>query len=95
LGRRDRDLRFLRFRSCPPSFFLALAGGADAVSGIFRLTIWNQTIPDDLRGRLAAIEMVSYMSGPMLGHLEAGLAAAAFGLRAFHRVSVACCAWSG
>ncbi len=66
----------------PASFFLALAGGADAVSGIFRSTMWNQTIPDNLRGRLAGIEMVSYMSGPMLGHLEAGMAAAAFGVRA-------------
>ncbi len=66
----------------PAVFFLALAGGADAVSGIFRSTMWNQTIPDHLRGRLAGIEMVSYMSGPMLGHLEAGMAAAAFGVRA-------------
>jgi len=66
----------------PASFFLALAGGADAISGIFRSTMWNQTIPDNLRGRLAGIEMVSYMSGPMLGHLEAGMAAAAFGVRA-------------
>jgi len=66
----------------PALFFLALAGGADCVSGIFRLTMWNQTIPDALRGRLAAIEMVSYMSGPLLGHLEAGAVAAAFGVRA-------------
>ena len=66
----------------PATFFLAVAGGADAVSGIFRSTMWNQTIPDHLRGRLAGIEMVSYMSGPMLGHLEAGMAAAAFGVRA-------------
>jgi MFS family permease len=65
----------------PAAFFLALAGGADAISGIFRSTMWNQTIPDHLRGRLAGIEMVSYMSGPMLGNLEAGLAASAFGLR--------------
>ncbi|MEO8360277.1 MAG: MFS transporter [Vicinamibacteria bacterium] len=65
----------------PATFCLALAGGADAISGIFRSTMWNQTIPDHLRGRLAGIEMVSYMSGPMLGHLESGLAAAAFGLR--------------
>jgi MFS family permease len=66
----------------PAVFFLAVAGGADAVSGIFRTTMWNQTIPDNLRGRLAGIEMVSYMSGPMLGHVEAGLAASAFGVRA-------------
>jgi MFS family permease len=66
----------------PALFCLALAGGADAVSAIFRSTLWNQTIPDVLRGRLAGIEMVSYMSGPLLGHVEAGLVAAAFGVRA-------------
>jgi MFS family permease len=66
----------------PALIGLAVAGGADCVSGIFRLTMWNQTIPDTLRGRLAAIEMVSYMSGPLLGHVEAGAAAALFGVRA-------------
>ena len=66
----------------PSLFFLALAGGADMVSGIFRMTMWNQTIPDTLRGRLAGIEMVSYMSGPLLGHAEAGAVAALFGVRA-------------
>jgi MFS family permease len=66
----------------PALFFLALAGGADAVSGIFRMTLWNQTIPDALRGRLAGIEMVSYMSGPLLGHVEAGVVAAAFSVQA-------------
>ncbi|HEY5906529.1 MAG TPA: MFS transporter [Vicinamibacteria bacterium] len=62
----------------PALAFLALAGGADAVSGMFRMTMWNQTIPDALRGRLAGIEMVSYMSGPLLGHVEAGAVAALF-----------------
>jgi len=61
---------------------LAVAGAADAISGIFRITMWNQTIPDALRGRLASIEMVSYSSGPLLGHVEAGAVAAAFGVRA-------------
>jgi MFS family permease len=61
---------------------LAVAGGADAVSGIFRMTMWNQTIPDALRGRLASIEMVSYSSGPLLGNVEAGAVAAAFGVQA-------------
>lgn len=56
----------------PALALLALAGGADAVSGLYRMTMWNQTIPDALRGRLASIEMVSYMSGPLLGHVEAG-----------------------
>jgi MFS family permease len=61
--------------------FLAIAGGADCVSGIFRMTIWNQTIPDRLRGRLASIEMVSYLTGPYLGNAEAGLVASLVGLR--------------
>lgn len=60
--------------------FLVLAGAADGVSGIFRMTIWNQTIPASLRGRTAAIEMVSYLSGPYLGNVEAGFAARLMGL---------------
>ena len=52
------------------------------ISGIFRGTLWNQTIPDRLRGRLAGIEQVSYSSGPLLGNLESGIAAALFGVRA-------------
>ena len=51
------------------------------VSGLFRMTIWNQTIPDRLRGRLAGVEQISYLSGPLLGHLEAGLVAALWGVR--------------
>jgi MFS family permease len=58
---------------------LALAGAADMVSGLFRMTIWNQTIPDNLRGRLAGVEMISYMTGPLLGNARAGVAAASFG----------------
>jgi MFS family permease len=54
---------------------LALAGAADLVSGLFRGIIWNQTIPDHLRGRLAGIEMLSYTSGPTLGNLESGVVA--------------------
>jgi MFS family permease len=60
---------------------LALAGAADMVSGLFRVTVWNQTIPDALRGRLASIEMVSYSSGPLLGHVESGAMAALTGVR--------------
>ena len=60
--------------------FLALAGAFDAISGIFRSIMWNQTIPNEYRGRLAGIEMISYLSGPKLGDTEAGLIAAAFGV---------------
>lgn len=56
--------------------FLALAGASDMVSGLFRMAIWNTTIPDHLRGRLAGIEMISYSSGPTLGNVEAGALAA-------------------
>jgi MFS family permease len=61
---------------------LAAAGAADMVSGIFRMSIWNRTIPDHLRGRLASIELLSYTSGPLLGNAEAGAAASLVGLRA-------------
>jgi MFS family permease len=54
---------------------LAVAGGADMVSGIFRGTVWHQTIPDDRRGRLAGIEMLSYSFGPLGGQARAGIVA--------------------
>jgi MFS family permease len=58
-------------------FFLAVAGGADMVSVLFRGAIWNQTIPDHLRGRLAGIELLSYTIGPLLGQLRAASMASA------------------
>jgi MFS family permease len=66
---------------------LALAGAADMVSGVFRGTIWNETIPNELRGRLAGIEMISYLTGPLIGNTRAGFMADAWG------VSVA--VWAG
>ena len=60
---------------------LAAAGASDMVSGLFRMTIWNQTIPSHLRGRLAGVEMISYMTGPLLGNARAGWVASLFGLR--------------
>ena len=59
----------------------ALAGAADMVSGIFRSTIWNQTIPEAMRGRLAGIEMLSYSLGPLGGQVRAGLVADAWSVR--------------
>jgi MFS family permease len=61
--------------------FLLLAGYADMVSGVFRQTIWNQTIPSHLRGRLAGIEMISYLSGPMLGNTQLGVLSSAIGIQ--------------
>lgn len=51
---------------------LAVAGAADMVSAIYRQTIWNQTIPNELRGRLSGLEMISYSTGPLLGNARAG-----------------------
>ncbi|MFF0450376.1 MFS transporter [Streptomyces sp. NPDC004609] len=60
---------------------LALAGAGDTVSGLGRSTIWNQTIPDELRGRLAGIEVLSYSVGPQLGQVRAGAMAGWTGTR--------------
>ena len=56
--------------------FLTLAGASDMVSGIFRSTMWNQTIPDNFRGRLAGIELLSYSIGPLAGQMRAASMAA-------------------
>jgi MFS family permease len=61
--------------------FLALSGAADMISGVFRGTVWNQTIPDQMRGRLAGIEMLSYSLGPLGGQVRAGLVADAWSVR--------------
>jgi MFS family permease len=61
--------------------FLIAAGYADMVSAVFRQTIWNQTIPDELRGRLAGLEMISYLSGPMLGNTQLGVLSSALGVQ--------------
>lgn len=54
---------------------LAAAGGSDMVSGVFRMTIWNTTIPDSHRGRVGGITLANVASGPAVGDLEAGLVA--------------------
>jgi MFS family permease len=61
---------------------LAIAGGFDELSAIFRGRIWYETIPDGLRGRLGGIEQVSYSTGPLLGDLESGVVASLASVRA-------------
>jgi MFS family permease len=61
--------------------FLTVGGAFDMVSGIFRGAMWNQTIPDELRGRLAGIELLSYSVGPQLGQTWVGGVAAWKGVR--------------
>ncbi|HEY4079438.1 MAG TPA: MFS transporter [Burkholderiaceae bacterium] len=70
---------------------LAVAGAADMVSGVFRGTIWNQTIPNTLRGRLAGIEMISYLTGPLVGNARAGFMADAWGVSAAVWIGGAIC----
>ncbi|WP_354639961.1 MFS transporter [Kitasatospora camelliae] len=60
---------------------LALAGGADQISGIARSTLWNQSIPDGVRGRMAGVELLSYSVGPQLGQVRAGGMAGLVGAR--------------
>jgi MFS family permease len=60
---------------------LAVAGAGDMLSGLGRATIWNQTIPEELRGRLAGIEVLSYSVGPQLGQVRAGTMAGWTGTR--------------
>ena len=55
---------------------LAVAGAADVVSAVFRGTILQQSVPDDLRGRLSAVNILVVTGGPRLGDFEAGAVAA-------------------
>ena len=75
---------------------LVLAGAADMISGLFRMIMWNQTIPDHLRGRLAGIEMLSYSVGPLGGQVRAGVTADLWTVRgAFVSGGLACVAGVG
>lgn len=58
---------------------LALAGWADVVSAVFRNTILQMAVPDNLRGRLSALQIAVVQGGPRLGDMESGSVAAGFG----------------
>ncbi len=59
-------------------FFLAIAGGADVISAVFRNTVQQIVVPDGLRGRLGALNILIVTGGPRLGDLEGGLVASVF-----------------
>jgi len=61
--------------------FFALAGAFDTLSGLFRGTLWNQTIPDAMRGRMAGIEMLSYTLGPLGAQVRSGIMGDLMGVR--------------
>ena len=52
--------------------FLALAGGSDAISSVFRQTILQSATPDQMRGRLQGVFIVVVAGGPRLGDLALG-----------------------
>ena len=57
---------------------LAVAGGADMVSAVFRSTVLQVNVPDDLRGRLSGVHTLVVVGGPRIGDVEAGVVASAF-----------------
>jgi len=57
-------------------FLLSLAGAADMISAVFRGTILQLGVPDDLRGRLSALHILVVTGGPRLGDFESGSVAA-------------------
>lgn len=54
---------------------LAGAGAADMVSSILRGQILQLTTPDELRGRISAVNAMFVIGGPMLGQFESGVVA--------------------
>jgi hypothetical protein len=62
-------------------FCLALSGAADALSMVVRQTLRQLLTPDELRGRMTAVNMIFFIGGPQLGEFEAGVVARAFGPR--------------
>lgn len=77
----------LVFVGLAPNFNLILlgltcAGFFDMVSGVFRMSLWNETIPESIRGRIAGFEMLSYTGGPLLGSALLGFLAEFLGIQA-------------
>lgn len=70
---------------------LGIAGFFDMTSGHFRMLMWNESIPDEVRGRMAGIEMLSYSVGPTLAQIRSTTAAQLTGLRtSFATGGIAC-----
>jgi MFS family permease len=65
---------------------LAVAGAGDLVSAVYRQSMLQQAVPDELRGRLQGVNSVVVAGGPRLGEVRVGLTAEAFGSQA---------AWAG
>jgi MFS family permease len=57
----------------------ALTGVGDTISTVIRSIIRQHLTPEQLRGRMTAVQMILAMGGPQLGEVESGLLAAAMG----------------
>ena len=62
------------------ALWLMLSGACDGVSVVIRSTILQLTTPDQMRGRISAINGVFIGSSNEIGALESGLAASVMGL---------------
>ena len=60
-------------------FAMAFAGGADAVSAVFRTTILQSAAPDRMRGRLQGVFIVVVAGGPRLGEMLGAVVAERIG----------------
>ncbi len=55
--------------------FLAGAGACDMVSMVLRHLVVQLTSPDEMRGRMSAVNAMFVIGGPMLGQFESGVVA--------------------
>jgi MFS family permease len=58
---------------------LAITGAADNISVVTRLTLTQIETPDEMRGRVAAVNSIFIGASNQLGEFESGVTAAAFG----------------
>ena len=63
------------------SLFLALGGAADLMSMVFRQSILQTVVTDEMRGRMQGVFTVVVAGGPRLADLVHGVAGAALGTR--------------
>ncbi|GLR65557.1 MFS transporter [Acidocella aquatica] len=60
-------------------FALAVMGAADTISVIIRLSLVQLATPDDMRGRVGAVNYLFINASNLLGEFESGMTAALFG----------------
>ena len=60
-------------------FLLLLSGFGDVFSQVIRHTLVQINTPDEMRGRVSAVNSLSVSIGSQLGQFEVGMAASVFG----------------